>query len=527
MTSFFATSLATSLVMLLFGHSSLLRAAELPVTEEVQYEKAVLAFHQSHFDETLSLLEGILQGAPQTAPALELKALCLKAQGKNAEALKVYGALLHTGAAQKKPQYYFEVGCLLQKQKRFSAARPYLNAAIEGGFNVGAAHYFLGMIDYEEKYWDSAEEHFVRTLRSDANDLKTLAHFYLGLVFFKKGDALGALRGVLKARKSALSNLESENPDERKTAKDINEGAKKVFLALDRSQWFGSVALQTSFDSNVSLLSDSVTSGAQVSGKKTLKESLSAGGGYMSSPTKTVQFIGSYRTSLNYNFNSDAKTYDFFSHVPAVFLNYKPYSRFVPGLKIEGNYTFQNQAAPGSYIEYYPYSLTGEVGPYGRYEVHPHFITELDLFYKPKKYYGDLADGEDRRSGNGVLVRASVDYTSPWNLLAPTGYIAFENDNTVGANWRFNALSFGFLNTARVTRVDSILVGMDFAFSSYSDRDPSRNDFVFTFKSAWSRRIVANWNLLVDFNYMRDFSNLDSLFSYSRVFGGVGVSYSF
>lgn len=502
-------------------------AAELPTAQEATQAKAVMAFNAGRFDDAIRLADGILKVAPQAYNPLELKALSLKALGKDSESLKIYGQLVRVAPRAKKPQYYFEIGTLLQKHKRKAQARVYLNAAIQGGFNVGASHFFLGMQDYEDKQWESAESHFRVTASSRAGDLKPYAQFYSALSSFRMGLANPSIRSLKDSLAAASPWRSSHLPERQKSAAEIIETSQKLLSAFDRGRFFGNFTLITQYDSNVTLLPDSITSATQTSGKRTLKQIFTGGAGYMTSPTRTIQFVGSYRTFFNFNFNSDAKTYDFFSHIGSIYLNYKPYARLTGGLRLDGTYTFQNQAGVETTMELHQYSLTGDLGPFVRYEINPRLVVGLDGLYRPKKFHGDPEAGDDRRSGKGFQVRASTEYQSGSHWLAPNAYVAYESDDTDGRNWRFSAFSFGLTNFMRVVPKTIFTLGLDYTMPDYSERRPVREDKNLMVRAAMIRELGSRFSLLVDAAYVKNTSTVASIFSYSRWYGGIGVSYSF
>ena len=511
-------------------------AADLPTSAESAYERAVIAFNQSNFEKSQTLLAEVFKIAPNATPALELKALNQKALGLDSDAMKTYGELVRTGPVSQKPKYYFEVGSLLHKSKRYAQARPYFNAALSGNFNVGASHFFLGLIDYEDKQYESAERHFVAVIDSEASDLYGLAYFYLGVVYYRMGYTIGAIRGMRYARTAVEPWKNSSDAGQRKSGEDITDTARKILKAVDQVTWFGNISLVTQYDSNVTLLADSITSAAQTSGKRSVKEILTGGGGFMTSPARMFQGVVSYRTFLNYNMNPDTKSFDFFSHLPAVYLNYKPYLRFTPGLKVEGNYTFQNQAGAGGSLEFHPYSLTAEMGPYARYEVNPHFIVQADAFYKPKKYYGDPLTGNDIRSGGGSIFRGTVEYTSPWKLLQPTMYLSHETDGATGFNWSFTSWGAGFNNSMRFSAINAMVFGVDVSFPHYELRLPVREDTYIGLHVAWMHELTRHFSTVCNAMYVNNGSSgtpnttgqaTPSVFQYTRFYGGLGLNYTF
>jgi tetratricopeptide (TPR) repeat protein len=502
-------------------------AGDVPVAQEPIYVRATLEFNGGKFDEALRLAEQVLSAAPAAFSAMELKALCLKAKGDDEGALRVYGDLIRNGEATSKPKYYFEVAQILYGAKRYAQAAPYFHATIAAGFNRGASHYFLGIIDYQDKQWEAAELHLLETLASTADDLKPYANLYLGLIYYRTGYSIGAIRGLRAAREAVEPWKKLSEPERKDAAETVSETVKPLLKQLDRVRWFGEVATMTEYDNNATLLPPGVNVGAGASSQRTARQVFTGTGGLVSSPSRMFQAIVAYRSYFNYNYNADTKNFDFFSHLPSINVNYKPYLRLTPGAKIEGNYTFQNAASRDTSIEFHPYLLSGEMGPYLRYEVNPHLWLEGDAFYKPIKYFGEADVSLDRRSGDGYIARAQVEYVSPSRFLAPTGYFSYEDVRADGANWQYYAWSLGFSNLARFDSVNQLFFSFDVSFPRFSARVPVREDAYLATKLRWIHALTRHFSFLTEFNYVSNRSTLEGLFSYNRAFGGAGLSYTF
>lgn len=495
---------------------------------ETKFARAVVSFNSSKLDEALMQLDAILAEQSSFLPALELKALTLKALKRDTEALRIYSWLGRTGPVEAKPKYYYEIATILHRQKRYSQARPYFRAAMRGRFNLGGSHFFLGLMDFEDKQYQTAQAHLRETVASQADDLKPLAEFYLGVIYFREGFSKGAIRGFKDSLELVGPWRASPNAELKKTGEEIASSSRKLLKNYDRARLFGNISTTLQYDSNVALLPGAVTSKAQLDGKSTLKQIIAGGLGVATSSTRSFQLVASYREYFNYNFNSDAKSFDFFSNIGSVYLNYKPYARLTPGIKAEGNFTFQNKAGPNESLEFFPYGLLGDIGGYVRYEILPVLNAQFDASWRPKNFYDDPEKGNDRRSGSGSYFKLSGDYASPWRLLNPAAYVSFEVDAADGRNWQSKTWSLELSNTMKLTARDMLVTSLELAFSGFEDRLPApRNDDLFSFSALWAHKITPELSWLVDLNFVRNNSDLQTLFAYTRFFGGVGISYGF
>src|SRR5665213_696779 len=98
---------------------------------ETQYAEAVLAFNGKRYDDTVHFLDQIIRVQPKNIEALELKALTLKTAGKETKSIEVYAKLIRAKPEAERGPYYFEVGSIYFKQKRFKEAQPYFERSIK------------------------------------------------------------------------------------------------------------------------------------------------------------------------------------------------------------------------------------------------------------------------------------------------------------------------------------------------------------------------------------------------------------
>jgi tetratricopeptide (TPR) repeat protein len=489
-----------------------------PVQLEARYQRAVVAFNSERFSDALRQIEALLGEAPNNVALRELRALNLKALGRARDALSAYADLVKSGPAASRAKYRFESGEILHGLGHLKEARTQFELSLAADFNTTASRYFLGVIDFEQQQWDDAISKMASVLIGDVPSLKPLAEFYMGMARYNRGQNLSALRLLRYSR----DELDEQSPARAKVAENFN----KVASEANATQWFANVSFLTAYDNNVPLLPPTINSPQVVGGKRTLKQVLTGAAGATTSPSKTVQVTAAYRGYFNWNDNPDARTFDFFGNAPAVFVTINPSKRLSPGLALQGAYTLQNLAGPGEIFKYTSLSLTGDLGPFVRYELMPLLSLQLDGSYRPKKYYNDPDQGNDRRSGSGYFARLSAQYTSPKAWLNPGVNVNYEKDNTLGLNWRFTAWSFGFSNTAKLGERDTLVATFDATFSKFSQRVPIRTDTYLTPQLTWTHSMNQHLGMLAQATYWSLSSSDAALFSYNRAVVGLGFTYS-
>ena len=200
--------------------------------------QGVMKLHK--LDRALKTLNSLLATSPRNVQALELKALTLKTQGKNKEAAEIYQKLIEIKAPKDRAPYNFELGMIDYEAKNYGQAKPALKSAIAGGFNVGAGNFFLGLIAFADSDMPTAVEHFteVTTDPGVGSDLKTAAHYYLGMAELKTGYGTDATHEFI-----ATMDTAKEDPNNSKITADVATAAKKALEPYDHAQWFGSFSL--------------------------------------------------------------------------------------------------------------------------------------------------------------------------------------------------------------------------------------------------------------------------------------------
>lgn len=492
---------------------------------ESMYSEAVLAINQKRNEEALRILDSLLKSSPDHVEALELKALTLKTKGDDRQSLEVYEKLAQLKSPEQQGPYHFEIGILLNRQKKPGVARTHFQKAADLGFNRASSHFFLGLIDYNSGDLVGAQKNFEEVKSSGAQELRAVAHYYLGLIHYKNGYGAGGMSELLAARALAGDLKDS------KMAADIRESADKILSPFNTPQWFANISVLGQYDSNVSQVpSQGTTVPSDASGKSTPKVLVSAGIGWMSSPTQTLQWVGSYRFSWNKNFNSHTRSYEFFTNIPALYINYKPLNVTTGGIKIEGNYTFQNQlkdpaisaTAGGSYL-YRPYNYGVEVGPFVKTRISQNGIFQAEAFFKPQRYTTNADPG---LSGNAILGRASLKYDMSrlWN---PTLVLTGAKNPTEATQERYTSVAAGLYNTMRVTGKATLSLSADVGLTRYTEHSLGRSDRNVSVRSSLLHQLSTNWSLLADFSYITNSSpGLESVYSFKRTMVGLGLSWT-
>ncbi|MGE0615175.1 MAG: tetratricopeptide repeat protein [Bacteriovoracia bacterium] len=507
--------------------------ADIPSKLEPEYSEAVLAFNGRKYDHALKLLDELLKKAPNAVEFMELKALTLKTHKRSAESVKVYRALIAEKRKQKRPPaesapYYFELGVMEFQDQKNKEAKADLNEAIEHKFNVGAAHFFLGMLHFKDGEWETSEEHFHGVLSSNADDLKAPSHFYLAQVYLKMKYPSGATQNFSAARDRAKDTLDDKSiSDENKgIAKQIFEASEKALAPLDRSQYFGSVALLSSFDSNVLAVPDTAT-GTSASGKSSLKQVLQAGIGYMSSPLRTFQWVPNYRLAYNFNFNSAAQTGEFLTNVASLYVTRKPLDRTNFGLKLEGNYTLQNSGT--SRFGFGGYSFSTNFGPYFKTEIKPKLVLGVQATYGTRKYFTDSASTTStNRTGTGLSARIYLQNDTGSRYWNPTVSLSGGNESTEGTEYASKSLGLSLSNLVPIGQLSTLSAGPSITITHYpTSQYGSRVDRNYALNVSFTHKLGAKWTLLADASYAKNDSTVASAYTYSRFVVSAGASYSF
>ena len=246
----------------------------------------------------------------------------------------------------------------------------------------------MGVMDFNDNHLWDADGHFQEVQRSDLIEVKAVARYYAGMIYLRSGSTARGTRELYAARELALQVPES------KMAADALSGIDKVLEAYGTGKFSGHHLpdrirlqyLETPMANAVQ---------TQATNTSTAEALLNGGIGYMSSAFRDFQWVANYQFSYNYNFNSAVEQYEYFANIASFFVNYHVFSDTSAGVKLLGNYTFQN--APNKVANLNAgytqtkYSFSGTLGPYFYTQIAPHYRGEVELYVVPQDYYASPA----------------------------------------------------------------------------------------------------------------------------------------
>lgn len=478
---------------------------------ESLYSEAVLAFNRKQTEESLKILEQLLKESPNHIEALELKALSLRSKGDDSKSLEVYQKLVQLKPAAERGPYHFEIGAILNRQKKPEAAKPHFERAIATKFNVAASSLYLGLNAFAANDLASAQGQFERAKSGGTGEIKVISSYYLGLIHFKNGYSTGGTDELMSARSQA------EDLPESKTAQDIRAAAEKILKPFNSSQWYGNFSVLGQYDSNI-LQAPAQSAATNAS---TFKTTIAGGFGRVSSPMSKIQWIPSYRASVNKNFSSDAKGYEYVSNTASLLLNVDPVSTTTYGLRLEGNHLFQNDSDPASSaFAFNSFSLGGDVALFVKNQFDRRTQGTFEVSFKPVNYY----DSPDL-SGSTIAAKASAKRELGSRYWNPGLSLAFENNGAAGSDYRYRAYGGGLTDTMRLSGSDTVTLSADFLMSTYPLESQGRSDRNITVRAGWVRGLSRGMSLVGDASYTINSSSVADVYSYNRINSSLGVSW--
>lgn len=487
------------------------------ISLETQYSEAVLAFNKKQTQEALRILDDILKNTPNHIESLELKALTLKTSGKSEQAEQVYEQLLKLKPEKEQAPYHFELAVIYYQKKKNDLAKVHFQKAIDFDFNTVAAHLFLGLIDFNDGNINSAANHFSFVKNAQNPELKTIGHYYTGLIHYKNGYGSGGTHEMIAARSSA------EEASESKMAQEIKNAAEKILAPFDKAQWFASATVLGQYDSNITLSPSVGSEGNAASNKSTPNLLINGGLGRMSSPTSPFQWVGSFRFNLNRTLNAETKTYDFLSNIPSLYLNYYPLSRTNGGIKVDAHLTFQRQPIENNDEStlYRIYSLQSEPGLFIKHEVSQSLQVQLDLSTKINRN-----DSDSGQSGNTFSGKISLRSTTNSRWITPSGSLGTEINKAKANNSQSNSFLFDFVNQMRISSADTVTLNVNTSFVNYPLHSLGRKDTFMMGRLSWIHSFSPHWSVLADMSYSSNASSLVESYTYTRYLASFGVGWS-
>lgn len=517
----------------LFGHVHP-ASAELENQLEPEYALAVLDYNAKDFDSALRILSELQKKAPAAVEILELKAIALKAMKNEKDAANVYRDLvrLKTKAGKDKREiapYAFELGVIRYNERNWKQAEQYLNYSAKNGFNVEVSRFYLGLVQVQTQEWGKAEANFAATVKSDLEELKPAAHYYLSQVYFKLGYPADGFGNLIDAKRSARKYVDREDvaPDSKKMAEQVGAAAEATLAPFDRAQTFGTFSLLLGYDSNVLLIPSDSANTASASGKSTLKSTVSAGYGYASSPLARVQYVPSVRFNFNKNFNGESSSGEFADTTFSLFLTKDALAPIAWGLKSEGTLVFQNQTDVAGAKKYRLYDDSILFAPYAKWDASKRWTYAAEIGYRIVSYAGEDSLAQTlRRSGHGVLAKVSAQNKAARRYFNPTYAVKLELNSTEGTEYANTLFGGQLINTMRLGAFDFSQV-LEIDRTTYGDSSTDRADTLWVLSLLASKKIGPRWAMLVSGDYSTNRSSDSSTYGYDRFAFNAGVGYSF
>jgi tetratricopeptide (TPR) repeat protein len=509
--------------------------ALVPPDVEPRYGAAVLAFHAKDYNGSVRMLDEVLSRYPKQTEATELKALALKGLGRNAEAISLFKELIAHSKSEDSADsaYRFELGTLYYRQKSWNEAQTYLGHAIARKFNVEAARYLMGTIEYLKKDYARAERHFQLALGEPGNALKGPAHLYLAELSNLTNDQANTIFHYYRAKQLASEQLSDPAADAegKDLAKQVVASVDRIVGTLDKPTLFGSLGILTGYDSNVLFTPADVASpSAGPSGRGSFRQFLTGELGYMTSPLQDFQFVPLYRASWNYNFNRSVAAGEFFLNDLSLLAAYKPLSKASFGVRLGavGTFRYTTDPATGSQ-RYRTYNLIASVAPFVKLALGSRWSLIGSLSASPQRFFQDSETSALYfKSGAAysaeVVLRQDRGHTLVNPMFALRGNLRY----TKGQEFRGRGLELEAGNVFYISDKTSLVGFANVSTQSFTERpDGSRFDTALSLGGELSYRIASQVSLFGNVEYVKNNSNVEIPYAFSRLLLNVGATYRF
>jgi len=520
-----------SAAVMVLGVSFVSRAS-VPTKYESEYLEAVVLYGRNDFAGALKILSHLRQESPRTPEFLELAALSYTGQNDDAKAASLYDRLLELGpttgmSTKDLASFSFQLGLIRYRQKRYGDARLRFSRSIAADLNVGASHFYQGLCYFDDKKFSDARNELRKVLSSDATSLKPSAQIYLARAEGELGETDASFRDYIGARNLANQVVadEGSSAQMKALAAQVAATADKELRALDKSELILGVGLVTGYDSNVLSIPNGSVSGAGGASPASFVETLLFAVSYATSPIKTYQLVPSYRGSINYNFNHDTDSGEFFSNDVTVFITRDALAPTNYGLKLEGTGTLQYQTAVGNFDGYL---LGGSFGPFLKYAISPGWALGADVFFQPQKYYLDPTFSPTlRQSGWDQLLRAyfaSTGHNQFWN---PGVSVTADYNSTAGEEYRGTRLVLQIADTLYLSSKTIAAASLSIGAATYPVRlAGARNDQNLALTLTGGHRLTHALSLIATVQFLDNFSSV-ATYRYTRLMASIGANYAF
>jgi tetratricopeptide (TPR) repeat protein len=508
--------------------------AEMENQLEPEYALAVLDYNANDFAGALKTLSELQKKAPAVVEILELKAITLKAMKNDKDAANVYRDLVQLKTKEGKDKkeiapYAFELGVIRYNEKNWKQADQYLNYSAKNGFNVEVSRFYLGLVEVQLEDWTKAEANLNEVLKSELEELKPAAHYYLSQVYFKLGYPSDGFGSLLSAKSSAQKYIDRQDvaPESKKMAEQVQAAAISTLAPFDKAQTFGTFSFLMGYDSNVLLLPSDSANSSSASGKSSLKSTVSAGYGYASSPLKVIQYVPSIRFNFNKNFNGESSSGEFADTTLSLYLTRDAMAAVSYGLKSEGTFVFQNQTDTAGAKKYHLYDSSIEFAPYVKWDASKQWTYAAEIGYRIVKYTGEDTVSESlRRSGNGILAKISAQNKASRRFFNPTYSVKLETTSTTGTEYDNTLYGIQVINTMKLGKFEFTQV-LEYDHTGYGSSTTGRKDGLLVLSLLASKKIGPRWALLFSGDYSTNSSSDSATYSYNRYTFNAGLGYNF
>jgi Tfp pilus assembly protein PilF len=490
------------------------------LAQESRFAEAVVAYNKRQTSKALQILDELIKAAPTRRDFLEMEALALKGTGDAKKSLDVYLKLYQVTPEAEKGPYAFEVGTLLSQAGKANEAKPYFEKAVKLNFNKVPAHFYLGLGDYQQSNYAGAEKNFAVAADSDLQPFSVMSKYYLGISYFKLSNGPQGVQELVDVRRITRDAQPGD------VTKTIHDATAKMLEPFNHGQWFGNVLLQSQYDSNVQQLPAGFSNPNSGNNPATAKMNFSAGGGYMTAPLDTIQWVAGYRASYNYDFNRETEGFQYFTNNASLYANYNALAKTSGGLKLESTFAFQNALEDPtnsqSGYEYQKYNFLLGGGPYFHHQINREWRMEAEAGIREQTFYAD-----PDLSGNDYNGRVSFRSDYGRTYFNPGASVLYENDRTDSSQFFYNSYGIGILNTMNFSGAITVVETFDLVFAHYSEALPTRDDKNYALKVSGVKLVTPKFSVLADMGYVKNASNISDTYSYNQFVTSLGIGYTF
>ena len=496
-------------------------------TYDFSITKGIVEFGRKHYDQASELFEQARQAAPDDPEAIEYLGqtwLRLK-KYRDAETLFQKLTLRHPtrahawiGLALSQGQLgkYQEALVSLEQAQKLNPQNPLI-------------YFYRGVVSHELKAFDQSPALFSRAMALSP-DLTPTARYYTGMAYYQRG----LLDQAQQEFESAISAGDPESELAR-TARAILQ--HRTAVPQKAKHWDLGLSISGQYDSNVVLLPLGLQppgGSTGISQKDDFRTAIYARGEYR--PIETPVWTAGVTYGFYQTFHQKLTAFDIQDHAPTVFVQ-----RQIGIATARIQYSFDYVRVGQD-----PFLLSHAIQPIFTIAEGNSLFTQIQLRYQNKDFQDDRFAGNSFRDGKNWLAGITqYAYFANGTGHVRLGY-TYDSDRTGGghpqmatpgvqtnADWAYKAhrLSVGLSVPAIWT------LKPNFAFdyyhleydnpSSFSTNGAiARRDNVM-FITATLNRPLTDWlGIAVEYNYMRDQSNL-RVFDYNRSIYSVTLSSRF